>query len=50
MTKCTVCGKDLTDPKNAGDPDVDGEWVCRDEICRATHDTEMTVNVGELFG
>lgn len=48
--QCVVCGSDLTDPKNAGDPDVNGDWVCRREHCRAVHDVEMTVNLGELFG
>ena len=48
--KCVVCGSDLTDPKNAGDPDVNGDWVCRREHCRAVHNVEMTVNLGDLFG
>lgn len=33
-TVCTVCGCDLTDPKNGGDPTEDDEWVCRDPHCR----------------
>lgn len=44
---CHCCGKDLTDPKNAGDPDVQGQWVCRDEVCRAVHDVEMTVTLDD---
>jgi hypothetical protein len=40
--RCIECGSDLTDPKNRGDPDVDGDWVCSEPICRAMHDTEMT--------
>lgn len=40
---CAECGIDLTDPKNAGDPDEDGEWVCADPQCRGMHDTPMTV-------
>lgn len=48
--KCVECGKELTDPKNSGDPDVNGDWVCRDRICRGIHDAEMTVNLGDLFG
>jgi len=42
---CDCCGKDLTDPKNAGDPDVEGQWVCRDDTCRAVHEVEMTVTL-----
>jgi hypothetical protein len=48
--RCEVCGKDLTDPKNAGDPDENGNWVCRDGLCRWNHDVEMTCNPGGLFG
>ena len=40
---CVECGKDLTDPKNCGDPDVDGDWVCADAHCRSMHEAEMTV-------
>lgn len=43
--RCTVCGKDLTDPKNSGDPDVEGDWVCKEVSCRAVHDAEMTVAI-----
>lgn len=50
MTECVVCGRDLADPKNAGDPDVEGNWICRSESCRSTHPIDMTVNLGELFG
>jgi len=42
---CHCCGKDLTDPKNAGDLDVEGNWVCRDPTCRAVHEVEMTVTL-----
>lgn len=42
-TLCVECGVDLSDPKNAGDPDSDGEWVCDDPQCRTVHETEMTV-------
>lgn len=41
---CEVCGCDLSDPKNAGDPDVNGDWVCRDPTCRAAHRPEMECN------
>jgi len=35
--RCVVCGKDLCDPKNRGDPVAsDSEfWVCNDATCRA---------------
>ncbi len=46
-TECVVCGQDLGDPKNAGDPDENGEWVCRRESCRAAHDVDMTVPLGD---
>ena len=42
--ECVECGKDLTDPKNCGDPDVGGDWVCADDHCRIMHEPEMTVN------
>jgi hypothetical protein len=42
--ECVECGKDLTDPKNCGDPDVGGDWVCADDNCRIMHEPEMTVN------
>jgi|GEM_PF-3363739 len=42
--RCVVCGTVLSDPKNCGDPDVGGDWVCADETCRAMHEPEMTVN------
>ena len=41
--QCVECGKDLADPKNCGDPDVEGDWVCADPVCRAMHDPEMEV-------
>jgi len=44
---CEVCGKDLTDPKNAGDLDEDGDWVCRSISCRAAHPVEMTVTLDD---
>jgi hypothetical protein len=35
-TLCTICGVDLTNPKNGGDPTTeDGEWVCNDPVCRS---------------
>lgn len=40
---CAVCGKDLTDPKNSGDPDINGDWVCSETYCRAVHGVSMTV-------
>lgn len=40
---CAVCGKDLTDPKNSGDPDINGDWVCSETYCRAVHGPSMTV-------
>jgi hypothetical protein len=46
QTHCVECGKVLNDPKNRGDPDVDGEWVCNDLSCREIHDTEMTSGPG----
>jgi len=45
-THCVECGKVLNDPKNRGDPDVDGEWVCADLSCRELHETEMTSGPG----
>ncbi len=42
--QCVECGKDLTDPKNCGDPDINGEWVCTDAPCRVVHETAMTVH------
>jgi len=44
MCECAVCGKDLTDPKNRGDPDVNGDWVCASEHCRNVHNVDMTSN------
>jgi len=44
IVHCVECGKDLTDPKNCGDPDVGGDWVCADDDCRILHEAEMTVN------
>lgn len=41
--KCAVCASDLTDPKNSGDPDINGDWVCSQNHCRAVHDVPMTV-------
>jgi len=41
--KCVECGKDLTDPKNRGDPDINGEWVCDEKYCRVMHEPEMRV-------
>lgn len=41
-TVCEVCGKDLTDPKNAGDLDENGDWVCIDWECREIHNVPMT--------
>jgi hypothetical protein len=41
--RCVECGKDLTDPKNCGDPDVGGDWVCADDDCRIMHEPEMAV-------
>jgi hypothetical protein len=49
MTKCVVCHSDLTDPKNRGDPDVNGDWVCSDGTCRAVHDVEMTCDVRVIY-
>jgi len=46
IINCVECGKVLNDPKNRGDPDVDGEWVCADATCRALHDTDMTSGPG----
>jgi len=46
--RCVSCGVSLTDPKNAGDPDENGDWVCRDVVCRATHKPEMTVTLEDL--
>lgn len=42
---CEVCGCDLTDPKNRGDPDVNGDWVCSSPSCRVAHPEEMTCNI-----
>ncbi|OYR64125.1 hypothetical protein [Halorubrum ezzemoulense] len=42
LTHCVECGKVLDDPKNRGDPDVNGEWVCADADCRELHGAEMT--------
>jgi len=44
---CEVCGKDLTDPKNSGDPDENGDWVFRSISCRAAHSVEMTVTIDD---
>jgi len=46
--RCVSCGVSLTDPKNAGDPDENGDWVCRDAACRAMHEPEMTVTLEEV--
>lgn len=43
IVQCVRCGCDLTDPKNSGDPDKNGDWVCADAVCRASHDVPMTV-------
>ena len=42
--RCVECGKDLSDPKNCGDPDVGGAWVCADDDCRIMHEPEMRAN------
>lgn len=44
VVQCVECAKDLTDPKNSGDPDINGEWVCSDASCRIIHETAMTVH------
>lgn len=41
--QCVECGSDLTDPKNAGDPDINGEWVCVRPVCRRMHQAPLTV-------
>lgn len=46
--RCCECGCDLEDPKNAGDPDVNGEWVCRSLLCRHAHQAEMECSLEEV--
>jgi hypothetical protein len=36
-TERIECGKNLIDPKNCGDPDVGGDWVCADDNCQIMH-------------
>ena len=41
VVHCVECGKNLNDPKNAGYPDIDGDWVCRSDNCLLLHDTSI---------
>jgi hypothetical protein len=34
---------DMIEDHETGDPDIEGEWVCDDPVCRGLHQTEMTV-------
>lgn len=42
-TKCVICGSDLTDPTNCGEPSEDGDWVCDESSCRVSYDRHVTM-------